>query len=65
MENENSFRQDTLLTPINIHHMSWVSANITTVPQVYLKNGHLFFYFLFQYEKKVSHMTSCLSASSF
>jgi len=63
MENENSFRQDTLLTSINTHHMSWVSANIPIVPQVYLKNGQQLF--LLQFEKKVSHMTSCLSAGSF
>jgi hypothetical protein len=46
MENENSFRQDALLTSVNTHHMSWVSSNIPTVPQVYLKNGHLFLFIL-------------------
>jgi len=46
MENENSFSQGTLLTSINTHHMSGVSANIPTVPPVYLTNGHCsFLYF--------------------
>ena len=53
MGNENSFRQDALLTSVNTHHMSWVSANIPTVLQVYLKNGHRFFFY-FSMKRKLA-----------